>query len=116
MERIIQLSLDWGVIPILSTIPMRPDIPETIYAYNDQIRDLTASYNLPVWDYASAMNALPNYGLAWDNLHPSSSPADDSPQNAGVFTPENLQYGYVMRNLTGLQILNDVWRTVEQTG
>jgi hypothetical protein len=30
-----------------------------------------------------------------------------------VFSAENLQYGYVVRNLTALQILDRVWRTVD---
>lgn len=110
LERIMQISLDWGVIPVFSTIPMRPDIPETIYRFNDHVRELTARYNLPLWDYAAVMNTLPDYGLAWDNLHPSSPPGD-RPQAAAVFSPENLQYGYVARNLTGLQTLYDVWQS-----
>jgi len=28
------------------------------------------------------------------------------------FTPENLQYGSTMRNLTALQILDSVWKNV----
>lgn len=112
MERILRTTLDWGVIPILSTIPMRPEIPDVIAAYNAEIADLTADYRLPLWDYAYVMASLPNSGLARDNVHPSSPPSY-RPQEAAIFTPEYLQYGYNVRNLTALQLLDAVWRTVD---
>ncbi len=112
MERIVQTTLDWGIIPILSTIPMRPEIPDVVAVYNAAIAELTADYRLPLWDYAYVMASLPNFGLARDNLHPSSPPSY-RPQEAAIFTPEYLQYGYNVRNLTALQLLDAVWRTVD---
>jgi hypothetical protein len=113
MERILQRSLDFGVIPIFSTIPMRPDQMESVYAFNAVIADMTADFRLPLLDYAAAMAALPDLGLAWDEIHPSSPPSY-RPQEAAIFTPDYLQYGYNVRNLTALQMLDAVWRTVDR--
>ncbi len=112
LERILRLSLEWGVIPIFSTIPMRPEWSANVYAVNAEVADMTADWNLPLWDYAGAMSSLPEYGLAQDEVHPSSPP-NHRPQEAAIFTPDYLQYGYVMRNLTGLQMLDAVWRAVD---
>ncbi|KXK12441.1 MAG: hypothetical protein UZ15_CFX003003475, partial [Chloroflexi bacterium OLB15] len=101
-----------GVIPIFSTIPMRPEWSANVYAVNAEVADMTADWNLPLWDYAGAMSGLPEYGLAQDEVHPSSPP-NHRPQEAAIFTPDYLQYGYVMRNLTGLQMLDAVWRAVD---
>ncbi|HYO89467.1 MAG TPA: SGNH/GDSL hydrolase family protein [Candidatus Limnocylindrales bacterium] len=110
MERIIALSLSWGVIPVLSTFPNRPDTPDAAAALNQVVRDLANARRLPLWDYAAALAALPDEGLAWDHLHPSSP---ERANQVAVFSAENLQYGYVVRNLTALQILDRVWRTVD---
>jgi hypothetical protein len=56
------------------------------------------------------MAGLPRGGLSDDGLHPSASPAGY--QGAADFNGDNLQYGYVMRNLTMLQVLDTVWRQV----
>jgi len=42
-------------------------------------------------------------------LHPSVNPATGE---AGIFTPGELRYGYNMRNLTALQVLDAIWRNV----
>jgi hypothetical protein len=41
-----------------------------------------------------------------DGVHPSWAP------NAADFTPENLQYGSTVRNLTALMVLDALWRQV----
>lgn len=109
LERIVDLSLSWGVIPVLSTFPNRPDAQGAATELNQVVRDLAAERHLPLWDYAAALAPLPNQGLAWDNLHPSAPEETDF---VAVFDAENLQYGYVVRNLTALQILDRIWRTV----
>lgn len=110
LERIVDLSLQWGVIPVLSTIPNRVDAPDAAAALNQVVREVTAERRLPLWDYAAALAPLPDQGLTWDGLHPSSP---ERTANVAVFNAENLQYGYVVRNLTALQILDRIWRTVD---
>lgn len=109
MERIIDLTVSWGVIPVLSTFPNRPDTPDVAAALNQIVRELANAHRLPLWDYAAALAPLPDQGLARDHLHPSSP---ERTSQVAVFNADNLQYGYVVRNLTALQILDRVWRTV----
>lgn len=110
LRAIIEASQGAGVIPIISTIPARPGYESAIGGFNQAIIDLAAEYQLPVWDYSTVMVNLPNFGLTYDNVHPSSPPGNYD--NAANFSTEYLRYGYVMRNLTALQILDQVWRQV----
>jgi hypothetical protein len=107
MERIMRTSFSWGVIPIFTTTPPRPDAMSTIEAYNAALRALTSAHNLPLIDYHTAMLALPDLGLTWDALHPSSP---DATEFVVDFRPDYLQYGYNVRNLLTLQMLDAVWR------
>ncbi len=111
MKRIVEVTESFGIIPIMSTIPNRPTHTSRIAEMNQIIHDIAAEYHIPLLDYALVMSTLPNEGLAWDNLHPSSSP--DGYETAGIFTPANLRYGYVVRNLTALEMLNRVWWWIE---
>jgi hypothetical protein len=95
----------------LSTLPARL-VPggERIEEFNQIIRNVALAYDVPLWDYASVMATLPNQGLSDDGVHPSLPPG---PVTATTdFTPENLQYGYTLRNLMALQVLDQIWRQV----
>lgn len=74
-------------------------------------RVIAQSNDIPLWDYWSAMQVLPNTALSPDNVHPSYPSETDFAQAAN-FTGDNLQYGYVIRNLTALEVLDAVWRYV----
>lgn len=113
LQRIIDLSVERGIIPILSTIPDRPEMPAIIAEFNRVVRELTETNHLPLWDYNAALQLLPNQGLARDNLHPSSPP--EPYKAAANFQRQNLQYGYVVRNLTALQMLYQVWWYLQQS-
>ncbi|MCU0510952.1 MAG: SGNH/GDSL hydrolase family protein [Anaerolineae bacterium] len=107
MERIVSLSIDQGVIPILSTIPVRAGLEGKSALYNAILVDITAEAQLPLWDYATAMQALPGAGLGSDGVHPSA-PSWNYRATAD-FSPALLRYGYTLRNLTGLQMLYRLW-------
>lgn len=110
IERILDISEQMGVIPILSTVPYRPNLEARIAAYNGALLELTTTRGLPLWDYATVMKSLPSGGLGSDGVHPSAPPlVYDS---AADFRAGNLRYGVVVRNLTALQMLDAVWRTV----
>lgn len=111
LVRIIDISEEMGVIPILSTLPDRHAWEDAIDRYNDVIRGLTAERHLPLIEYAEALHRLPDRGLGWDGVHPSWTP-DGWYNGAARFTPDNLRYGYVVRNLTALQTLDRVWRSL----
>ena len=74
--------------------------------YNTIIRSVAAAYSIPLWDYWRALQALPGKGLSSDGILPSF---DTAPGSTGLFTPDHLQYGFNMRNLTALMALQAVW-------
>lgn len=110
MGEIVKLSMEMGVIPVLTTIPPQPRVADRVVAFNRIIRDLASANDLPLIDLHAAFSALPNSGLAYDNVHPSWPPGDET--LAADFTSENLTYGYTLRNLLTLQTLDRIWRII----
>ncbi len=104
LARIVETSLQYGVIPVLSTIPHidSGDAP----AYNAIIVATAAAYEIPWMDFYAATVNLPNHGNDPDGVHPAVPPTHD-PTN---FTPETLQYGFTVRNLLTLHMLDALWR------
>ncbi|MBN1564491.1 MAG: hypothetical protein JXA10_11670 [Anaerolineae bacterium] len=101
MQTIIDLSLEQGIIPVISTIPPMIRRDETIHAYNDAIRYLAQTNAIPLWDYYAALIDLPDRGLSADGIHPSRAPD----KLDAYFDAEHLQYGFNVRNLGALQVL-----------
>lgn len=110
MEWIVQTSIDNGVIPVISTIPEREDVPGRATEFNNIIRGIASRYQVPLWDYNAILATLPDSGLGPDGVHPSGSPAGWV-GNAD-FKASNLQYGFPVRNLTALHILHSIWQQV----
>lgn len=110
MERIIQISIEQGVIPVISTIPPRIDFEQRSEQFNEVVVTLAESYQIPLWEYGTAMMMLPENGLDIDGVHPSIPPL--GLRGTADFRMDNLGYGYVLRNLTALQILDAVRRAV----
>jgi uncharacterized protein YgiM (DUF1202 family) len=110
IRRMVETSINMGVIPVLSTLPPRADFNDNIIAYNQVIAGLSSQYGVPLWDLYSAVVGLPNHGYGTDGIHLSTPP--NAPASTADFTADNLNYGTTMRNLTALQILDTVWRQV----
>ncbi len=108
LREVIEISIELGVVPVVSTLPPihRAGTEGRVELFNSLIRQLAVEYAIPVWDYWAALQGLPNDGLAPDGVHPSLAP------RSADFTPENLQYGMTVRNLTALQALDALWRGV----
>lgn len=104
LRTILQLTTAAGVIPVLSTIPPRRGYePQTAF-FNELIVQAAAERGVSLWDYGSVMRTLENDGLSADGVHPSQHPGGFG--YAANFTGDSLKYGYVMRNLTALQVLH----------
>lgn len=110
MRQIIDVTINNGIIPVVSTIPDRPGFENQVVQFNAIVRDLAREYDIPLWDYGRAMRLLPNNGLSDDGVHPSWPSGDVIV--AADFTARNLQYGYTLRNLTALQVLDALWRQI----
>jgi uncharacterized protein YraI len=106
LQRIVSDSISRGIVPVLSTIPAfhRAGYEARVAELNAIIADVAHQNDIPLWDYWAAMAGLPNEGLGPDGIHPSAAPS------SADFTPDSLQYGYTVRNLTALQALDALWR------
>ena len=102
MRKIIDYSLEKGVIPILST---KADNIEEDGRINDTIARLSQEYHIPLWNFWLAMEDLPNRGLQEDNVHLTFGRNffDD---------PEVMQKAWSVRNLSALQVLDAIWKEV----
>jgi hypothetical protein len=100
MRKIIEFSLEKGVIPILST---KADNLEKDGSINATIARLAEEYQLPLINYWLAVQPLPDHGLQDDAVHITWGPNrfDD---------PRAMRAGWPVRNLTSLQALDAVWR------
>ncbi len=106
MQQVIETTIDMGVIPVLSTIPDQPGNQEKVNAFNAALVELAQEYRLPLWDYHDALDELPQQGISADGIHPEIR------DNPAHFTPDNLRYGYPVRNLTALQMLAAVQQSL----
>ncbi len=103
LRRILDISIAYGVVPVLSTIPPQRRQDETVRTFNLKIIEVAQDYHIPVWNYWLGLQSLPDNGMSQDGVHPSMPPS-----NAGttMFTEEFLQYGYTLRNLMALNVLH----------
>jgi hypothetical protein len=111
LSTIVRISIERGIIPILSTIPNRPDQANRVIRFNEIVHQVAQENAIPVMEYYSATISLPNYGLTFDNVHPSSPSSEIG--GAAALLPANLQFGYTQRNLLALQALYAVMLSLE---
>jgi hypothetical protein len=107
LNRILTIVEANYVVPVVSTIPYRRDNPELqdrVPAFNDVIVRVARAHNAPIWNYWLAMESLPGNGVSVDGIHPSLPPD----YNTVAFDADHLQYGFTMRNLTALQVLQSL--------
>lgn len=114
MDTVVQTILAYGSIPVLSSLPPNltgAEHTEAVLEYNRVLLQVADKHQIPVWNYWRALRDLPNQGISADGLHPSSgSSASDG--GTAVFTTEGLQYGFNVRNLTALLVLDKVYSVV----
>ncbi len=105
-----------GVIPVLSTIPPRfaGTNPATIDQYNQIIREIAESRQIPLWNYWLALQGpeMVNQGMDKDGIHPNVYLGD----HAADLTTQGLRYGYNQRNLTAIQVLDKLKRIIIDNG
>jgi hypothetical protein len=111
LSRVIALSVDSGVIPVLTTFPTAP-IPGPLQQaeqFNSVIRGLAASYGVPLIELRDTAMQLPAYGVKEDGFHLSDyGPAYGLNQAPSQFS------GCALRNLYTLQMLDLLRRNVLQ--
>lgn len=111
LQRVVDESVAAGVVPVLSTIPplrrtgsVTQAMVDRVAAYNQAVIDVAAANTVPLWNYFRALDALgptANYGISSDGIHPSIYRGSDGAN----LTDAALRYGYNVRNLTAIQVL-----------
>ncbi len=102
MRQMLDLLLSQNVVPILST---KGDNLEGDHRINRTIACLAQEYDLPLWNFWSSIQSLPNHGLQPDLEHLTYGITDFDDENA-------LQSAWTVRNLTALQALDAIWRGI----
>lgn len=102
MRQILGILLSNHVVPILST---KGDNLEGDHRINRIIACLAQEYRVPLWNFWSAIQPLPDHGLQADLEHLTYGIIDFDDERA-------MQSAWTVRNLTGLQALDAVWREV----
>lgn len=103
MRQILEILLSQNVVPILST---KGDNLEGDHRINRTIACLAQEYDLPLWNFWSAIQPLPDHGLQPDLEHLTYSGKMDFDD------ADAMQSAWTVRNLTALQALSAVWRGV----
>jgi hypothetical protein len=110
LRTLIIQTIDAGVLPVLSTFPTRPENAEKSLLLNQIVVSVAQDYDLPLINLNRALEPLPNHGVnPADTIH-LSVPADG---RVDVFTPDNLQAGFTVRNLVTLQTLAAILGAVQ---
>jgi hypothetical protein len=91
LRKIVDYSIQNGVIPILST---KADNIEGDNSLNADVAKVAYDYDMPLWNFWAAVQYLPNHGLMEDNIY---------------LTVE----GWNERSFTGLMTLDAIWTKVK---
>ena len=115
MLDLVDLLLDWGVIPLLTSIMPRDDsssADEQVPRYNMVVRGIAQALQVPFIDYHRELVTLPDHGLAGDGIHPNVHYESGSARSC-FFDVEGLQHGYNIRNLITIETLDRVRRVLD---
>ena len=108
MRRVIETTIGNGTVPILAT---KADNAEHDYSINREIANLAYEYQIPLWNFWAAVQPLPYHGMSVQFLeHLSAGTSTDTNFN---FTGDNLKYGWTVRNLSALQMLDAMRKAAE---
>jgi hypothetical protein len=110
-RQIIEYTVKQGIVPVLITKADDLESTEdtaTAGFINGVIVRLSQEYDVPLLNLRQAVDPLPNRGCKSDGFH-YNTPPDGQSAN---FTGDHLNYGFNMRNLTELQVLDALRRYV----
>jgi hypothetical protein len=109
IRKIVEFSIENGVVPVLATKADRFDGPEN--SNNIMIREIAADFKIPLWEFDLLADTLPGRGLQDDGIHLTFFTEYD------YTMPEAYQRGHGVHNLTALMVLDAIRREViEQEG
>jgi hypothetical protein len=103
LRQIIEYSIQQGVLPVVAT---KADNLEGNQLINQTIARLAWEYDIPMWNFWAAVQPLPGHGLIEDGFHLTHG------NNFNFAVSQNMQTGWTIRNLTALEVLDTVRRSV----
>ena len=104
LRTIIDTTLEQNRLPILM---LKADNVEKDFSINQDIADLAAEYDIPVWNFWAAIQHLENHGLQSDGIHLTFY--------SNYFShPETWKTAFAYRNLTTLQVLEKLQIEIEK--
>jgi hypothetical protein len=101
LRAVVEYVLSQDVVPILAT---KADNVEGDHSINAAIARIAYDYQIPLWNFWAAANALPSRGLA-DGFHLTFA------QNF-FDDPERMEMAWPWRNLTALQSIDAIHRAL----
>ncbi len=110
-RRIIEDTISQGIIPVLITKGDSLESRDNTAPYgyiNGIIARLSREYDVPLLDLHQAISGLPNTGFNPDGFHYNTPPDGKS----AYFLGDWMRYGYTIRNLTALQMLDAIRRQI----
>jgi hypothetical protein len=107
LRRVLDMTIGNGTLPILVT---KADNAEGDESINRAIVQLANEYELPLWNYWAAVQPLEHHGVNPEHIEHLS----EGPHGWAHFDADSLNYGWPVRNLTALQTLDVVRRSLEQ--
>jgi hypothetical protein len=118
MRQIIEVSLDYGVIPVLTTFPVwSGENDRELYAkrliFDTLVVNLAREYDVPLINFWRAAQLLPTSGLSGDLIHLSYS-GTESQIDFISFRGDEAQYGFTLWDLLALQSLDAIRTQVIQ--
>lgn len=107
LSQVVQVTINHGVIPVLTTFPNGADYyPSQAEQFNSVIRSIAATEQIPLIEFRNPALNLPNRGVGDDKFHLSMNGVSYYIALNG----EQNQYGLTLRNMLTLQALDDLRR------
>ena len=109
MRQILDLVIAKKALPILAT---KADNLEGDFSINATLARLAYEYDIPLWNFWKAVQPLPNGGLTEDGFHLThdSQRPDDPLFYQRLSEPSAWNFGWTVRNVTALQVIDSVWQ------
>ncbi len=102
LRQIVEFAISHKVLPILAT---KADNLEGDNSINLAIATVAHDYDIPLWNFWAASYPLPDHGLLEDGFHLTNGP--------NFFdNGDDMKLGWPARNLTALQAIDKVWKSV----
>jgi hypothetical protein len=111
IRQIVDLTIDRGIVPVLSTFSVDPN--DTLWwqslNFNLRLSEIAAEYEIPLINLWAAARLLPDYGLDADAIHMANSGFPNLKFSSG----HEAWYGTSLQNLLSIRMLDEIRLTLK---